>query len=47
MGYDAQEGKYVDMFAAGIIDPTKVTAIIYVISQFKSVAISGCANSDS
>ncbi len=23
-GYDAQTGKYVDMFKAGIIDPTKV-----------------------
>ncbi|MCH8998390.1 MAG: chaperonin GroEL [Proteobacteria bacterium] len=26
-GYDAQEGKYVDMFKAGIIDPTKVVRI--------------------
>ncbi|GMI18890.1 hypothetical protein TeGR_g7497 [Tetraparma gracilis] len=25
MGYDAQNSKYVDMFAAGIIDPAKVT----------------------
>jgi len=25
MGFDAQNGVYVDMFAAGIIDPTKVT----------------------
>jgi chaperonin GroEL len=25
MGYDAQNGVYVDMFKAGIIDPTKVT----------------------
>jgi chaperonin GroEL len=26
-GFDAQEGKYVDMFKAGIIDPTKVVRI--------------------
>jgi chaperonin GroEL len=26
-GYDAQSGKYVDMFKAGIIDPTKVVRI--------------------
>jgi chaperonin GroEL len=26
-GYDAQNGKYVDMFKAGIIDPTKVVRI--------------------
>jgi len=25
MGYDAQNDKYVDMFAAGIVDPAKVT----------------------
>ena len=25
MGFDAQNGVYTDMFAAGIIDPTKVT----------------------
>merc|ERR1712150_75234 len=25
MGFDAQNGVYVDMFEAGIIDPTKVT----------------------
>lgn len=24
IGYDAQNGQYVDMFKAGIIDPTKV-----------------------
>ncbi|MCH8924881.1 MAG: chaperonin GroEL [Proteobacteria bacterium] len=27
IGFDAQEGKYVDMFKAGIIDPTKVVRI--------------------
>ena len=26
-GFDAQEGKYVDMFKAGIIDPTKVVRV--------------------
>ncbi len=25
MGFDAKSGKWVDMFAAGIVDPTKVT----------------------
>jgi chaperonin GroEL len=25
MGFDALEGQWVDMFAAGIVDPTKVT----------------------
>ena len=27
MGYDAYEGKYVDMFKQGVIDPTKVNLI--------------------
>ena len=27
IGFDAQEGEYVDMFKAGIIDPTKVVRI--------------------
>jgi len=33
-GYDAQNGKYVDMFEAGIIDPTKVvrTALVQAAS---------------
>ena len=25
MGFDANTGEFVDMFAAGIVDPTKVT----------------------
>ena len=27
MGFDAYEGKYVDMFKQGVIDPTKVNLI--------------------
>jgi chaperonin GroEL len=27
MGYDAYEGKYVDMFKSGVIDPTKVNKL--------------------
>ena len=29
LGYDAQNDKYVDMFIAGIIDPTKVVRTAY------------------
>ena len=36
VGYEAQAGKYLDMFEAGVIDPTKVTR--YVLQNAASVS---------